>query len=1576
LTEFTLIARIRTLQNKILVVPSARAPRPLRSKLGFAASFHRIVVMTGMLVACLVAAGSGEAQPAFTLSAGWQLQSAAAVSAPGNVISQTNYAPSGWYPATVPGTVLTSLVNAGVYPEPLYGTNNYNIPDSLCLTSYWYRTTFVVPTSYAGQRVWLNFKGINYTAVAWLNGRDLGTNQGAFARGTYDITAAVNPGGSNALAVWIQPEPNPGTPHQKTIASGVGSNGGATGTDGPTFLCSVGWDWIPTIRDRDSGIWQDVTVSASGPVVIQNPYVTSQVALPGLGSADLTMQATVSNATAVAQSGILTGSVDGTNNFSQSVTLAANSAQTLTFSPSNAPALHVVNPLLWWPNGYGPQNLHNLVLSFAVAGLTSDTQDVSFGIRQMSYTLAGSANLALSVNGVPVVAKGGDWGMDEALKRIPTNYLAAAIQMHQEANYTIIRNWVGQSTSEEFYNLCDQYGIMVWDEFFQPNPSDGPNPTNTVLYLANVQEKILRFRNHPCIALWCGRNEGNPAPAAVATGNSNLLAALDPGRLYQANSSAGSGVASGGPYHWQPPRSWYSVDAAFKTELGSISVPTLEAIEAMMPSNDWQTVNDDWAEHDFCSGAQQGNLFPGLVASRYGPISSLADFARKSQLMNYECFRAIYEGRFAELFAPVTGVITWMSQPAQPSFVWQLYSHDLEPNASLFAVHKACEPIHVQLNQSTWHLMVVNNSTQSLSGLTALAQVYNLDGSMPYSQTNTATAGPSAVTDLGLVNFPAAGLSAVHFVKLKALNAQGQLLSDNFYWRETVQDNFQALDTLPLVSVGAQAIQQTVGGNCVINLSLTNGASVPAVMAHVQLRQASSGQRVLPVFYSDNYVSLLPGESRALTITTATTNLNGDAPLLAVDGWNVTVSPSAASGNAIAITNNAPAQASSGPLSNAARINCGGPATGFMQFGPPYYSGFAADLDYSAGSTSSTTNAVDTSASNAAPQLVYQSERWGSFNYTLPLPGAACYTMRLHFAETKWTSVGARIFSVAINGQTVLTNFDIFAAAGTSNKAVVRDFTGIVPNAGSDIVVSFLPGSVDNPKVCGIEAFASPTQSPVITVPPLNQSVATGTVATLSVGAAGAATLSYQWQCNSVDLTNSARLTGVLSSNLTISPVMFSDAGNYQVVVSNSFGSVTSAPAVLSVSAPFNPSAYARRMRLAFPCYSGAGTLTNFPVLVNLSTNLPGFQYQQFASPTGGDLRFTDASGLTLIPFEIDQWNTNGISPVWVRVPQLSGTNTYVWAFWGNPAAAQPLPAMTNGAVWNTDHLLVWHLKEPGLPYADSAARYPALAGVAPAPATGMIGQGGAFSGLTNYLDAGNVSLPSAFTLSAWFNLASNATNIQTIWANKAGGATANGFALFVNSYKTADQSVHLETGNGSAGSASVSATNAVSFGRWHLLTATVDTVANVAHLYVDGVDTIPSGGAVYPSFANASDLNLGRFLNNVFYFDGLLDEVRIASNVQTANWIWASWHSVASNVVFVSFSPVNPEPSVSVAASGDAPVLSWPATAGPLTLYTATNLSSPTVWLPVTNLPFLTNGQWQITLPAAGGSQFYRLQQ
>jgi hypothetical protein len=832
-----------------------------------------------------------------TISDGWQLQDAAKVPEAGAVIAAAKYKSRGWYGATVPGTVLTSLVKNGVYSEPLYGENNRpdKIPDSLSRTPYWYRTVFKVPKSYAGRHVWLNFDGINFSAQVWINGRQVGAMKGAFSRGMFDISPDVKPGKTAVLAVLVSPQPHPDDPHEHTIRDGVGKNGGITAIDGPTFLSTIGWDWIPAIRDRDTGIWQKVFISASGPVVIKDPLVTTDLPLPKTDSADVAVQAKVENVSDVPQKGVLKGTL-GDVSFQQSVEVAPHSSQTVSFDPKTTAALHVVNPRLWWPNGYGPQNMQQLHLGFEVDRKASDSRDVSFGIRKFSYSVPDSENLTISVNGVRVFIRGGNWGLDEALKRNPRERLEAQIRMHQIANLNMIRNWVGQSTSEDFYELCDKYGLLVWDEFFQPNPSDGPDPDDFDTYMANVREKILRFRNHPSIVLWCARNEGYP-PKEIDAALRTLMAELEPTRLYQANSADGRGVNSHGPYHWRTPREFYVFDEAFKTEIGSVSVPTLESIQGMMPEKDWETINDDWAEHDFAKGASGGDSYPAMIAERYGRVANLADFVRKSQLANYEAFRAMYEGRNAKLFHPTTGIITWMSNPAQPSFVWQLYHHDLEPNSALFAVKRAAELVHIQLNEGNGNVEVINNLAAPLERAHAHLSIYNLDGTVAYQHDFDVSAAASVATSLGAVEWPA-GLSAVHFVRLELRDAGGQVVSENFYWRSLPehQDDLKALGEMATVTLDSKVLRRDVGDKSLFDVTLHNPGTQVALMTHLQLRRKSSGERVLPVYYSDNYLSLVPNESRTITIEAATADLKGEAAVVLVDGWNVGVRASSAAG--------------------------------------------------------------------------------------------------------------------------------------------------------------------------------------------------------------------------------------------------------------------------------------------------------------------------------------------------------------------------------------------------------------------------------------------------------------------------------------------------------------------------------------------------------------------------------------------------------------------------------------------------------------------------------------------------------
>jgi mannosylglycoprotein endo-beta-mannosidase len=872
-------------------------------------SLHRVtlhmMVRTLASAAFLLAIIPASAQQNAQTVTGWSLQDVAKISVTPAEGSLPSYKPEGWYKATVPGTVLTTLVDNGVYPNPLYGENMRKIPESLNKTDYWYRTTVAIPAENKGRLTWLHFEGINYSAEVWVNGHDVGSMRGAFKRGDFNITPYVKAGGRATVVVVISPQPHPGVPIEHTVANGVGKNGGATAIDGPTFLSTIGWDWLAAVRDRDTGIWLPVTLYSTGEVQVRDPQIVSDLNLEKRTS-DETVATTLVNASDKAVTGTLTGTIVNANGegapvvFSKEVTLEAKAKQVVTFDAASTAALHLTEPKLWWPNGYGPQNLYKLRIEFAVGKRSSSAQETQFGIRKIEYQVPDSENLTISVNGVKVMVRGGNWGLDDAMKRVTPERLDAQFHMHALANLNMIRNWVGQSTSPEFYAMADKYGILLWDEFFQPNPSDGPNVTDTATYLANVTDKVERYRNHPSIAVWCARNEGYP-PKELDDALRGLMGKLDPTRLYQSNSADGRGVSSHGPYYWRSPRYFYRLNESFKTETGSMSVPTIESIQGMMPKKDWETINDDWAQHDMARGAQRGDTYPEMLATRYGHIRNLADFVRKAQLANYEAFRAMYEGRNAQMFTQTTGVLTWMSHPAQPSFVWQLYHYDLEPNASLYAAKKAAETVHAQLNEATGAFEVVNNKPESLNGLTLRTTSYSLDGDVTGEKDFPVSTVPASTTvKVGEIDVAAgARKSPICFVKLDLMGADGKVVSTNFYWQSLIQDDFTSLEKMPRVTLKVNASAQVVGENTVITVTMENptgsGAEAQraiALMAHLQLHQKVSGKRVLPVFYSDNYMSLVPGESRTVTIQAATKDLNGEPAEVLVDGFNVDVAPS------------------------------------------------------------------------------------------------------------------------------------------------------------------------------------------------------------------------------------------------------------------------------------------------------------------------------------------------------------------------------------------------------------------------------------------------------------------------------------------------------------------------------------------------------------------------------------------------------------------------------------------------------------------------------------------------------------
>jgi hypothetical protein len=491
--------------------------------------------------------------------------------------------------------------------------------------------------------------------------------------------------------------------------------------------------------------------------------------------------------------------------------------------------------------------------------------------------------LIVKVNGQKIFCNGGNWGMDDALKRIPRERLEPFIRLHRDAHLDMIRNWAGQSTSETFYDLCDEYGLLVWNDFWMSTEGWNYAPANPRLFLDNVADTIKRFRNHPCIALWCARNEGVP-PEGINQGNDQLIRQFDGTRFYQPDSRS-LGLRTSGPWDSQPLEKYFQeLNHGFSTEMGAASIPSAETLRAMMPTEDLWPPADVWAYHDFHSrGAIRSAAFLKELNRRYGQTKNLDDFCAKAQMLNYDTYRAIYEGFDSHIWNDCSGVLLWMSHPSWPSVVWQIYSSDYEPNASYFGAKKASEPIHIQMNLPDCGVSVINHRFTPLTDVTALATLYDLAGRPAQTLHRQLTAPANACTNVFALDWPATG---AYFVKLTLQDRHGQALSENFYWHSRDPGQLQDLNSLPQVELSGKLRVSTLAHTTEVQCNLSNASQAPALAIKLTLRDAATGRRLLPVYYDDNYFSLLPGESRKIHIETGCTA----KPTVEVSGWNIAAS--------------------------------------------------------------------------------------------------------------------------------------------------------------------------------------------------------------------------------------------------------------------------------------------------------------------------------------------------------------------------------------------------------------------------------------------------------------------------------------------------------------------------------------------------------------------------------------------------------------------------------------------------------------------------------------------------------------
>ncbi|MGO9538973.1 MAG: glycosyl hydrolase 2 galactose-binding domain-containing protein [Terriglobales bacterium] len=880
------------------------------------ALFH-LIVLLAVLSSSPMARASNPTE--IKLQRGWRVQSSTKVSADGPAISSPKFPTEGWYEATVPSTVLAVQVASGEFPDPNFGMNLRQLPgmtypiglnsfnrfpmskDSPYAVPWWYRTEFQLPREYRGKVIWLHLQGINNRANLWLNGHKVADAKqiaGAYRIYEFNVTDLVEPGKSNVIAAEVfAPTPDD---------------------------LALNWvDWNPTPPDKNMGLWGDVSLSASGPVSVRYPAVMTHFADDSLKQADLTVRAELQNATAQAVDGILQASFDNVH-LEQNIQLQANERLSVQFAPEQYPQLRIKDPKIWWPAEMGTPSLHRVTVRFLVNGQPSDEQEARFGIREVTSALTPQNYRLFRINGKPILIRGGAWDHDMLLRPMTHERYKAHFEYVREMHLNTIRQ-EGQLETGEFYDLADEYGILimagwcccdVWEQW------DKWRPGTLAIATDSLRTEMLKMRSHPSMLTWLNGSDG-PPPAGVERAylevekqvgwpNPVVSSASD-----QSTALTGkSGVKMTGPYDYEPPSYWLEDKSkwgggwGYNTETGpGPAIPPLESLKKMLPKAHLWPVDEFWNFHSAGERFKDLNRFNEAMNATYGPPSGLEDYLRKAQAIAYDGERAMFEAYGRNKYTS-TGVIQWTLNNAWPSTYWHLYDYYMYPAGGYFGTRKACEPLHVQYSYDDRDVVVINTSQQPADGLTVSAQAFDFNLEKLFAREVKADAGPdSSTTALTLPDFSAQSPSTLYFVKLVITDAAGKEVSSNFYWlpaKSAVIDwdntpdsaftpvksfeDLTALNKLPSVKLQLSATREKTGANDQVRVSLHNPSKSLAFQVHVGIRNSGSAEEILPVLWEDNYLTLLPGESRTLTARYLGKDALKKSAELVVDGWNVEAS--------------------------------------------------------------------------------------------------------------------------------------------------------------------------------------------------------------------------------------------------------------------------------------------------------------------------------------------------------------------------------------------------------------------------------------------------------------------------------------------------------------------------------------------------------------------------------------------------------------------------------------------------------------------------------------------------------------
>lgn len=851
----------------------------------------------------------------------WKMKKAKDVSAKLEDISTLKVETADWMPAIVPGTVLNSLVYNQIYPEPYWGLNNKLttalIPDlndvGRDFYTYWFRTEFKLNAKdHTGRRTWLQVDGINYRAELWLNGHLIGNIAGMFKQKAIDVTDYIVFDEENVLAIKTIPVDNAGTIMPKGGkswgATGEYQNGG-NGEIGKnvTMLMTVGWDFTFSdgIRDRNTGIWKELSLFTTGELKLAHPFVKSELAHPNYDEARETISVEVNNVGYKTQHVKVIGEIKGENiRFEKKLKLYRGITEEVIFTPEEYPQLVMKNPRLWWPIHKGEQNLYEVMFKIEQEGAVVDSITSRFGIRELiSDTNSPDGSRSFYINGKPLFIKGSNWLPENMLRTSPERTYAE-LRYTAQAGVNLLRLWAGGITeSDYFYQLCDELGILVWTEFWMTG--DTKHPDDEGMHSDNMISTIKRIRNHPSLAYYVCSNETTETQYAE-----RVVKTMDGTRGYQMQSEC-CGIHDGSPYKQVNIMCHYENTASdrgsridgFNPEYGSPCLPTVECLREMMSEKDlWPMNKEVWDYSDGNGFHLMSTLYKDMV-DEYGESHSIDEFARKGQFVGAFNYKSIWEVwnynklNYGDRYC--AGFLFWYHNCPIRQVCARMWDWSLEPTAALYAAQNACEPLHPQFDYLKNTVSVVNDYYQSFADYRVKAEVYDLNMKKVFSQQATVDlTEDGVVNDVFEIKFPET-LTNVHFIKLYLYDDKNVLVGSNFYWRSNSKyegrksltgpttGGFQDINKLASTKIKTGYKIRCEQGKHFIDVTLKNIGKSLSFFTQLQWLDGE-GKPVRPSFYTDNFMSLLPGENACVTIETDMKKLTkGEIYTLVIKGFNI-----------------------------------------------------------------------------------------------------------------------------------------------------------------------------------------------------------------------------------------------------------------------------------------------------------------------------------------------------------------------------------------------------------------------------------------------------------------------------------------------------------------------------------------------------------------------------------------------------------------------------------------------------------------------------------------------------------------